>query len=574
MSRNLLRRAFLVIPLALATLAGCKDTEATAPVLGSNPLLAQGDGGVWTVNKLEDPGDGVCDDTHCTLREAIAAAASGHEITFANGLQGDIQLTSSTLFVRKSLSINGDGRIAIDGQDHLVMSISGASPITVTLEGLTLKNGGASSVPGGGIRIGEDASATVTIRNSTITGTSMPSDGAGVFMWGGSSLTLMNSAVVGNSAGGHGGGIHNGGILTIQNSTIDGNSAATFGSNGGGIHNSGTLVITGSTISNNQAFDGGGIYNTATGSASLHRVTISGNSAQTEAVPAFLGGGIHSRGTLSLVSTTIAKNQGEGILLRGGTSTVANSLIAGGCTIAQGTQTSLGHNLSDQPGCLFDQSSDVLVGFGTAFTNVLEPELRDNGGPTRTHALIARGHAVDAGRCPAETTDQRGFARPIDDPTVPNVNDACDIGAYEAQGPQVAVADLMVSQSVDKSSVKQGELLTYTVRVQNLGPQAAPNVVLNNVLSSGVTFVEARQNQGTITAPPRGETGTVTWNLGDMANQANEAAEIVVTVLVRGRTTITNTASVTGNVSDPNPANNSASITVTVVAGKAGKPRG
>jgi hypothetical protein len=110
--------------------------------------------------------------------------------------------------------------------------------------------------------------------------------------------------------------------------------------------------------------------------------------------------------------------------------------------------------------------------------------------------------------------------------------------------------------------------------VQNLGPQTAPNVVLNNVLSSGVTFVEVRVNKGTTTAPPMGETGTVTWNLGDLVNQANEVAEIKVTVLVKGKTTITNTATVTGNVSDPNPANNSASITVSVVAGKTGSPRG
>lgn len=157
---------------------------------------------------------------------------------------------------------------------------------------------------------------------------------------------------------------------------------------------------------------------------------------------------------------------------------------------------------------------------------------------------------------------------------MPDAQDGCDIGAYEIHGPQVAVADLMVSQTVDKNNVKQGELLTYTVRVQNLGPQTAPNVVMNNVMSGGVTFVEARQNKGTVTAPPKGETGTITWNLGDMANQANETAEIVVTVLVRGRTTITNTASVSGDVADPNTANNTAAITVSVATGKTGGKKG
>jgi uncharacterized surface anchored protein len=47
-----------------------------------------------------------------------------------------------------------------------------------------------------------------------------------------------------------------------------------------------------------------------------------------------------------------------------------------------------------------------------------------------------------------------------------------------------------------------------------------------------------------------------------------------VTVLVKGRTTITNTASVTGDVADPNEANNSAAIRVSVASGTGGKGGG
>ena len=74
-------------------------------------------------------------------------------------------------------------------------------------------------------------------------------------------------------------------------------------------------------------------------------------------------------------------------------------------------------------------------------------------------------------------------------------------------------------------------------------------------------------NKGALKAPPKGETGTVTWTLGDLLNGANETATITVTVIIKGKTTITNTASVTGAVSDPNAANNSASIAVSVGAG-------
>jgi uncharacterized repeat protein (TIGR01451 family) len=131
---------------------------------------------------------------------------------------------------------------------------------------------------------------------------------------------------------------------------------------------------------------------------------------------------------------------------------------------------------------------------------------------------------------------------------------------------------LIVSQTANKTSVKQGDLLTYTVRVQNLGPETAPNVVVTNVLSSGVTFVSATHAKGTHTAPPAGETGTVTWYLGDLLDQANETTEIKVTVRIKGKTTITNKADVASDAVDPNPANNTASLTVSVASGSTKPP--
>ena len=249
------------------------------------------------------------------------------------------------------------------------------------------------------------------------------------------------------------------------------------------------------------------------------RSTISGNRASAAA-------GIYSRANVSLRSVTGGRARGY--------HTPANTIIAGNIAPAGAAPdcfdfalngSSLGYNLTTTGGgCPFAAAGDRLVSSAQLFTDVLEADLKDNGGLTKTHALIAR--AVDAGYCPGQTADQRGFKRPVDDPLVANAQDACDIGAYELQGPVVATADLMVSQTVDKTSVKQGELLTYFVRVQNLGPQTAPNVVVNDVLPSGVTFVEARNNKGSITAPPKGETSTVTWRLGDILSQANEVAEI------------------------------------------------
>jgi len=324
------------------------------------------------------------------------------------------------------------------------------------------------------------------------------------------------------------------------------------------------------------------------GTSILDRSTVSGN--RTGTATGGSGGGIYvSDADLTVRSSTITDNLSEGtdaagggIVIGQGNLYMANTILAGNraerhsdCYDFKGTSTSLGYNVYG--------SGDLTLCFGAGaagdqeilpvqtFTEVLEETLKNNGGPTETHALIVRGRAMDKGYCPGEATDQRGLARPVDIAVVVNAVDGCDIGAYELQGPVVARTDLMVSQTSDKATVKAGDLLTYTVRVRNLGPELAPSVVLTNVLSSGVTFVSATHAKGTHTAPPAGETGTVTWYLGDLLDQGNETTQIKVTVRIKGKTSIDNTASVTGDIIDINTANNTATLKVTVGAG--GKSR-
>ena len=116
--------------------------------------------------------------------------------------------------------------------------------------------------------------------------------------------TLTRVLVTGNSVTGtdlKGGGIFNDGPMTIDQSTIAGNTAgSTAGSGsglGGGVFNQKTLTLTRSTIAGNNALNGDGFFITA-GQATLENVTITGNgqnSAQGR------GGGILSDGgSLSL----------------------------------------------------------------------------------------------------------------------------------------------------------------------------------------------------------------------------------------------------------------------------------
>ena len=58
--------------------------------------------------------------------------------------------------------------------------------------------------------------------------------------------------------------------------------------------------------------------------------------------------------------------------------------------------------------------------------------LQDNGGPTKTHALLPGSPAMDKGYSSGSVTDQRGFTRPVG---IANVKggDGSDIGAFEVQ---------------------------------------------------------------------------------------------------------------------------------------------
>lgn len=96
-----------------------------------------------------------------------------------------------------------------------------------------------------------------------------------------------------------------------------------------------------------------------------------------------------------------------------------------------GTVISNGHNLlgvaTDAGG--FGGSGDKTN------ANPALAALANNGGPTRTMALLAGSAAVDAGVAASATLDQRGEPRTFDDPGVANAptSDGTDIGAFERQ---------------------------------------------------------------------------------------------------------------------------------------------
>lgn len=201
--------------------------------------------------------------------------------------------------------------------------------------------------------------------------------------------------------------------LTISRSAIVGGRARDFG--GGGIDSSGTLVVEASTIAGNTVDGGnpgGGIL--SLGSLAMVDSTISGNSAGA-------GAGIAVFGTARVLSTTFAHNTpGAALDVRpGATAWLGGSVVTGGCS---GAVASLGGNVENGPTCGLSAPADTIG-------DPLLGPLRDNGGPTDTHALGAGSAALDAAGACVDISgapllyDQRGVTRPQ--------GAACDAGAVE-----------------------------------------------------------------------------------------------------------------------------------------------
>lgn len=355
------------------------------------------------------------------LHVAPAGVLTLHELTIRNGNSPD--------------SDSGGGGIFNSGMLTLLDSTVSDNMAT-----------GSSGEPGGDGRGGGGISnsGTAVLTNTTVSDNESTSSGGGIENFRTREnlgvLTLINSTVSANTAEFDGGGIENSGDATVSTSTFNDNRANRFG---GGINNFSsslglaTFDLTNSTINNNTAsLDGGGFENSA--QAFLINSTISGNIAgrNGSGVGNFATG--DEPGSIFMNNVTITLNRPSAgrvaavFNAAGNIVNVLNTIIAqntsGDC---EGIFISRGFNLVGR-GC---------TGFGTqeVSTNpMLDAVLRDNGGSTRTHALLTGSAAIDRGNPAApgssetacEPTDQRGFSRPVDGPD-PGSTATCDIGAFE-----------------------------------------------------------------------------------------------------------------------------------------------
>ncbi|MFO1511424.1 MAG: immunoglobulin domain-containing protein [Verrucomicrobiota bacterium] len=363
------------------------------------------------------------------LQAQIDAAANGAVIQLAAGTYPE------TLLLNKSVTLVGQWWnqpvLTSVGQDPVLHVLPGAS---VTLRGLALRGGAAHGANGGGIF--NEGSLWL---DHCLVADNLADSGAGIANLG--TLVLVASVISNNTASASGGGIHNGPGATVlaTNCTI----TANFAQDGAGMFNQGIGVLASSLVSSNFA-DGlvgnGGGFRSLTGLVQLVNCTVSGNlAAPATTLPATgLGGGFCvNGGVCEFYSSTVAFN--------------AASFHGGGISIAPQAQVHSRNSLfannyaPDSPdfgGVMYSDGYNLVQnGVGLAFAGTAPGDLwnvdakldslRDNGGPTLTHALLSGSPAIDGAAAPGPATDARGMARPLDIPWIANAANGLDIGAFE-----------------------------------------------------------------------------------------------------------------------------------------------
>ena len=404
------------------------------------------------------PGDGICEtatgNNICTLRAAVAEAnaAAAHDlITFDPAViliqvSGQISITSTMTVsgnaptspaIQNTAPLSTTSRVfnisnVVVHLNRLLITggnvtgsgggVLNAGTLTITNCVIEGNNANGASGIGGGIR----STNTLTIMNSTISGNASIAGTSGGLSFAGAELIIGYSTIAGNSSFGNGGGMNISATVAvnIRNSTISNNTAGA--SSGGFFTNRGVIVhttISGNTANGALATDGGGGVRIQAGAGNMTFLscTITGNSAPNSAAGARSGIWLES-GSLQLLNSIVAANAAQDIQ-RDGTGAIQASDFN---LIGENTSVEL-----DFPAGL--PAGTNYVGTNAAPLDPALGPLTNNGGRTKTHALIAGSQAIDKGQSFSSLGDQRGFFRVVDHPEIPNAptGNGGDIGAYE-----------------------------------------------------------------------------------------------------------------------------------------------
>ena len=298
---------------ALSSTFPASDTTYTAQWIRVYTVKFKVEGG--SGGKLKGEYNGESKEASGTTQQEFANIPAGGTITFTatpnegKGVKSWTGVTATPLdSATATLPVTGDAAVSVKFyQSEITGTVGSTRAWRSLLEAIKAAPEGATLKVSGTIRATNDGSGDtanygeiVINKNLTIEGKTSAVLDANASALGANAhrifhvesdktLTLKNLTLKnGKKAGGNGGGIYSEGTLTLENTNIEGSTAA----NGGAISNRGTLSITGGTFSKNTATsDGGAIYSNS-GTVTLNNAVIGGTSAA-DANKAKNGGGIY-----------------------------------------------------------------------------------------------------------------------------------------------------------------------------------------------------------------------------------------------------------------------------------------
>jgi hypothetical protein len=396
----------------------------------------------------------------CTSAVTGGAFGSDDTIVFDGALaNATITLTQGQLAVSKPLTITGSGQSINANQLSRVLYVN-ATTLTARNLTLTGGNatGGAPANVGGAIYA---KASTLTLDHANITTNSSAAAGGGIFSRNGHVALVQSTVANNTAAGFGGGLAVYGVTLTLTNSLVSGNAGTKVGglfiARPSIAPNYTTASFTNATVSGNTGncvanYCSGGILARGT-VLNMSDSTISGNTAVGNH-DYIVGGAYFYRTAAAFTNSTIAENGATGNnLLAGGISEVHLSEDTGygltlvNCTVASNTAASYGPTGYSIAGAIRSGVVESATGTASSLTlsntivssNLPAPEvltsatttinatysllgsaenvspfssganhnvfsdtpglgpLANNGGPTRTMALLVSSPAIDAG---------------------------------------------------------------------------------------------------------------------------------------------------------------------------------
>ena len=128
--------------------------------------------------------------------------------------------------------------------------------------------------------------------------------------------------------------------------------------------------------------------------------------------------------------------------------------------------------------------------------------------------------------------------------------------------PVLQTADLAVVKTGPVDPVQPGQSLTYTILVTNRGPSTAQGVILADITPPELSNVEFSLDGGATWGPWSGS-----YPIGELPEGGARSFLIQGGLAVEARTSVTNTAVVSGTTPDPDPTNNSSTSVVPIAGG-------